>query len=269
MKREILAFFLTLLAGLATGIGSFIALSVKKNSKWFLTISLGFSAGVMIYASMIEIFWKGKTSLVEMVGQKNGSLATVTAFFGGMLVIWIIDKLIPCPDNNRLDSINNIEEEEKKISEQSNSLFRMGIFTALAMAIHNFPEGLATFMSGLQGVTMALPITVAIALHNIPEGIAVAVPIYFATGNKKKAFIYSFLSGLTEPLGAIIGYLILKPFINGAIMGVVFASVAGIMVFISLDELLPSAWKYGTHKLSMIGLISGMIVMAISLCLFL
>ena len=145
----------------------------------------------------------------------------------------------------------------------------MGLFTALAIGIHNFPEGLATFIAALQEPSIAIPIAVAIALHNVPEGIAVSVPIYYATGSKKKAFLYSFLSGLSEPLGAIIGYLILRPFLNDTIMGIIFGMVAGIMIYISLDELLPSAREYGEHHLSIYGLVAGMILMAVSLLLFL
>ncbi|MDZ4197479.1 MAG: zinc transporter ZupT, partial [Candidatus Izemoplasmatales bacterium] len=151
----------------------------------------------------------------------------------------------------------------------SDKLMRMGVFTAIAIMIHNFPEGLATFITALQEPTLAIPIAVAIAIHNIPEGIAVSVPIYYATGSKKKAFMYSFLSGLSEPVGALIGYLILMPLMSDVLLGVVFAGVAGIMVFISLDELLPSAREYGEHHLSIYGLVAGMAVMAISILLFL
>ena len=145
----------------------------------------------------------------------------------------------------------------------------MGLFAALAIAIHNFPEGLAAFASALTDIKLGIPIAIAIAIHNIPEGIAVSVPIYYATGNRKKAFMYSFLSGLAEPVGALIGYLILFSFFNDVVFGILFASVAGIMVFISLDELLPSAERYGKHHLSIYGLVAGMVVMAVSLLIFL
>ena len=161
------------------------------------------------------------------------------------------------------------EGMEKSQNDSNNKLLRMGLFTALAITIHNFPEGLATFMSALYEPTLAIPIAVAIAIHNIPEGIAVSVPVYYATGDKKKAFFYSFLSGLSEPVGAIVGYLLLRPYINELVFGILFAGVAGIMVFISLDELLPSAREYGEHHLSIYGLIAGMAVMAVSLLLFL
>ena len=261
----LLAFSLTAIAGLSTGIGSAIAFFSKKTNTKFLSISLGFSAGVMIYVSMVEIFVKAQDSLQSALGEKMGAFLTVVAFFAGMLIIGIIDKLIPQKDNP-----HEIKIVEPNISIQPNNdkLMRTGIFTALAIAIHNFPEGLATFVSALQEPSLAIPIVAAIAIHNIPEGIAVSVPIYYATGNKKKAFLYSFASGLSELVGAVFGYLILLPFINDIVYGLLFASVAGIMVFISLDELLPSAREYGEHHLSIYGLVGGMIVIAISLLLF-
>lgn len=262
----LLAFGLTLIAGLSTGIGSAIAFFAKKTNTKFLAISLGFSAGVMIYVSMIEIFVKAQDSLVSELGLKAGSWATVASFFGGMLLIAIIDKVIPNEENPH--HLHNVEElKESKVQIEDN-LMRTGIFTALAVGIHNFPEGLATFISALQEPSIAIPITVAIAIHNIPEGISISAPIYYATGDRKKAFKYSFLSGLAEPIGALIGYLILMPFLNDMVFGIVFGVVAGIMVYISLDELLPSAQKYGDHHLSIGGLISGMAVMAVSLLLF-
>ena len=144
----------------------------------------------------------------------------------------------------------------------------MGLFSALAIGIHNFPEGLATFMGALQDPTLGISIAAAIAIHNIPEGIAVSVPVYYATKSKKKAFVLSFTSGLAEPVGAIIGYFILMNIFSEAVFGVVFASVAGIMVYISLDELLPTAEKYGEHHIAIYGLIAGMMVMAVSLVMF-
>ena len=159
--------------------------------------------------------------------------------------------------------------EEAEEGRQTGGLMRVGLLTALAIAIHNFPEGLATFVSALQSPSVAIPIVAAIAIHNIPEGIAVSVPIYQATGSRRKAFCYSFLSGLAEPLGALLGWLVLRPFMNDTVLGILFAGVAGIMVFISFDELLPAAREYGEHHLSLYGLIAGMAVMAVSLLLFL
>ncbi|HBG5206728.1 TPA: zinc transporter ZupT [Clostridioides difficile] len=266
MNNVIFAFLITLLAGLSTGIGSCIAFFAKKTNTKFLSISLGFSAGVMIYVSMIEIFPKAQDALTKSMGERLGSWSTVIAFFIGMAIIAVIDKLIPQEENpHEIKKMENIEEKNIK---KNKSLLRTGIFTAMAIAIHNFPEGLATFISALDDVTIAIPIAIAIAIHNIPEGISVSVPVYYATGDKKKAFYYSFLSGMSEPLGAIIGYVLLRNFLNDITLGIVFAIVGGIMVFISLDELLPSAREYGEHHLSIYGLIAGMGVMAISLLLF-
>ncbi|MCC0631915.1 zinc transporter ZupT [Clostridioides sp. ZZV15-6388] len=266
MSNIMFAFLITLFAGLSTGIGSCIAFFAKKTNTKFLSVSLGFSAGVMIYVSMVEIFPKAQDALTKSMGEKLGSWSTVIAFFAGMAIIAIIDKLIPQEENPH--EIKKMENVDEKNIQKNKSLLRTGIFTAMAIAIHNFPEGLATFISALDDATIAIPIAIAIAIHNIPEGISVSVPVYYATGDKKKAFYYSFLSGMSEPLGAIIGYVLLRNFLNDTTLGIVFAIVGGIMVFISLDELLPSAREYGEHHLSIYGLIAGMIVMAISLLLF-
>lgn len=259
------AFFLTLLAGLSTGIGSCIAFLSRHTNQKFLSVSLGFSAGVMIYVSFVEIFSKARESLVNFLSMRAGSWVTVVSFFGGMAVIALIDRLLPSEQNPH--EVKSVEEAHG--TPHPSKLLRMGVFTALAIAIHNFPEGLASFVSALQAPEVALPVVAAIAIHNIPEGIAVSVPIYQATGSRKKAFTYSFLSGLAEPLGALLGWLILLPIMNDLVFGIIFAGVAGIMVFISVDELLPAAREYGEHHLSLYGLISGMIVMAVSLLLFL
>lgn len=260
------AFALTLFAGLSTGIGSALSLLTKKTNTKFLSLALGFSAGVMIYVSFVEIFVKAKDSLVSELGEVKGTWATVGAFFFGILIIALIDKLIPETENPH--EVHTVEEMDGKSESHKKNLMRMGVFTALAVGIHNFPEGLATFTAALTDPNLGIPIAVAIAIHNIPEGIAVAVPVFYATGSRKKAFKLSLLSGLSEPIGALIGYLLLYQFFNDIMFGIIFASVAGIMVYISLDELLPSAREYGEHHLSIYGLIAGMAVMAVSLLLF-
>lgn len=271
MENVSLAFLLTLLAGLSTGIGSMIAFFVKKTNEKFLSFSLGFSAGVMIYVSFVEIFTKAQETLVLDLGERQGMIFTVLSFFGGMLLIAIIDKFVPSfenpheyPEQETIDDIQYIEENGG-FHQGASSLYRMGIFSALAIAIHNFPEGFATFMSAIQDPQLGISIAIAIAIHNIPEGIAVSVPIYYATGNRKKAFLLSLLSGVSEPVGAIIAYFLLSSVMNNILFGVVFAGVAGIMVFISIDELLPTAERYGEHHTVIYGVILGMIVMAISL----
>ncbi|WP_163529948.1 zinc transporter ZupT [Halobacillus ihumii] len=267
MDELLLAFGLTLMAGLATGIGSVLAFFTSTTNTRFLSVALGFSAGVMIYVSMVEIFFKAKESLVGSIGVQAGSWVTVASFFGGMLVIAIIDKAIPKQGNPH--EPKNVEDMSKPRADVKNQqLLKMGTFTALAIAIHNFPEGIATFTSALQDPSLGIAIAIAIAIHNIPEGIAVSVPIYYATGDRKKAFKLSFLSGLSEPVGAIAAYLILMPFLSDTLFGILFAGVAGIMVFISLDELLPASRQYGEAHLSIYGVVGGMAVMAVSLLLF-
>lgn len=264
-ENILFAFGLTVFAGLATGIGSIMAFLSKKFNPKFLAGSLGFSAGVMIYVSFVEILVKAKDSLIEAHGIKTGNIYAVIAFFVGIALIALIDKLIPSFENPH--EIKNIDVKNLN-PDNSKKLLRMGMFSALAIAIHNFPEGLATFMSALTDPTLGVSIAVAIAIHNIPEGIAVSVPIYYATKNRKKAFGLSFLSGLAEPVGALLGYFILRSVFNDSTFGLIFAGVAGIMVYISLDELLPTAEEYGEHHVAIGGLISGMVVMAISLLLF-
>ena len=263
-SRLLFALGLTVFAGLATGIGSVLAFYTKQTNKKFLSGALGFSAGVMIYVSMIEIFVKARESLSVIYGPTMGYWVTTIAFFGGIALIGLIDKFVPDAENPH--EIRDVKELKKEQVEDP-ALLRMGMFSALAIAIHNFPEGLATFISAVEDPALGISIAIAIAIHNIPEGIAVSVPIFFATGDRKKAFLYSFLSGLSEPVGALVGYFFLMRFFNEAMFGVVFAGVAGIMVYISLDELLPAAQKYGKHHIAIYGLISGMGVMAVSLLL--
>ncbi len=265
-----MAFGLTAFAGLATGVGSALAFFAKKTNTKFLALSLGFSAGVMIYVSFVEILVKARIYLVASLGAGPGAWATALSFFGGIGVIALIDQFVPSFENPH--EIHRVEEMKCRLepcNTDNGKLYRMGIFTALAIGIHNFPEGLATFTAALTDPSLGIAIAVAIAIHNVPEGIAVSVPIYYATGSRKKAFYYSFLSGLAEPVGALVGFGLLMPFLNDVVFGVLFAGVAGIMVFISLDELLPTAEEYGEHHLCIYGLVAGMAVMALSLLLFL
>lgn len=260
------AFGLTLFAGLSTGFGSALAFFAKKTNTRFLSVSLGFSAGVMLYVSFVEIIVKAREALSAAQGEIAGAWLTAASFFGGIFIIAAIDKMVPSFGNPH--EVYFVEDDKNKKPEKE-KLLRMGMFTALAIAIHNFPEGLATFTAALKEPALGISIAVAIAIHNIPEGVAVSVPIYYSTGDKKKAFIYSFVSGLAEPVGALIGYLLLMRYFSDTVFGILFAAVAGVMVFISLDELLPTAREYGEPHLSLYGLIAGMMVMALSLLAFL
>ena len=337
-----IAFGLTLFAGLATGIGSVIAFMAKQTNHRFLSISTGFSAGVMLYVSFVEIFQKGAASLTQAYGPVQGVWLNVGFFFLGILVVGLIDNFIPEKENpheqpspSALAPLHSGHPKTPQMSKEK--LLRMGLFTAFAIALHNFPEGLATFLAALEnpavGVAIAIAIAlhnipeglavgvafgayaagidgaslgaavalaigiglqnfpeglatflaalenpavgvalaIAIALHNIPEGISVSVPLFYATGSRAKAFTYSFLSGLAEPVGAVIAYFGLRWMMGGEIpsqvMGACFAAVAGIMVYISLDELLPTSRAYGKGHDSLLGLVAGMGVMALSLLL--
>jgi ZIP family zinc transporter len=288
------AFGLTAFAGLATGIGSAIAFAASRTNYRFLSVSTGFSAGVMLYVSFVEILSKGGHALTEAYGETWGAWVNVASFFGGILLIGLIDNLIPSAENPH-ETHSEMETAPLHDAQapypnfttidrspapgfhdhvHSHKLMRMGLFTALAIGIHNFPEGLATFLAALQNPALGTAIAVAIALHNIPEGISVSVPIFYATGNRKKAFFYSLLSGLAEPVGAALAFVILSLFTGGRlgvvppqVMGTLFGGVAGIMVYISLDELLPTSRAYGKGHDSLLGLIGGMVVMAVSLLL--
>lgn len=286
VSPAIFAFFLTLLAGLATGIGSALAFFAKRTNAAFLATSLGFSAGVMIYVSFVEIIPNAREAIMAEHSDTSATWIVTAAFFAGVAVIALLDRFVPEAANpHEYHELQDFESSiihpssvrpdvEKSGGKAKNlsrdpHLMRVGVVTALALAIHNFPEGFATFLSGLQAPELAIPVAVAIAIHNIPEGIAVSVPIYYATGSRKKGFWLSFASGFSEPLGALIGWAVLSQFLNDTIFGIVFAAVAGVMVFISLDELLPTAEKYGEHHHAIYGLIAGMAVMALSLLLFL
>lgn len=263
MNTILLAFLLTFLAGISTSIGSALAFFTKKTNTKFLAVSLGFSAGVMIYVSFVEIFVQARATLALDYGDKTAYIYTVLAFFAGILLMALIDKLVPSYENPH--ELRDVEEMTKR---PHHPLLRIGLFSAFAIGIHNFPEGLVTFTSAIKDPHLGFSIAIAIAIHNIPEGIAISVPIYHATGSKKKAFFYSSISGMAEPLGAVLGYFLLAQFCSNLMFGLLFATVAGIMVYISLDELLPSAQKYGEHHLSIFGLIGGMGLMAISLLMF-
>lgn len=272
------ALLLTLVAGLATGVGGAIIMFVKKFSPKILSASLGFSAGVMIFISLVELFPESRHSLSLLFGEKLGMLYTLLAFFGGMGLIALIDHLVPSYENPHEVNQLTIEVHNNAVgldnslpdsfpaptpgkSEESKKLLRLGLLSSIVIAVHNFPEGLATFVTAMEEPSLGLSIALAIALHNIPEGIAVAIPIYYATKKRGKAVWNATLSGLAEPLGGIIGFLLLSRLLSDSFLGIILASVAGIMVYISLDELLPTAENYGAHHIAIIGVITGMAFM--------
>lgn len=287
----IIALLLTLFAGMATGIGGAIIMFVKKFSPKYLCATLGFSAGVMILISLVELFQEAREVLSLEFGDKLGLLYTLLSFFGGMAIIALIDNFVPKENNPHEVNSMTIQVHEEAVGERkailsfgeeapaagkgnsvpdnkSGKLLRLGILSSLVIAVHNFPEGLATFISAIENPELGASIAFAIALHNLPEGIAVAIPIYYATHKRGKAVGYATLSGIAEPLGGVLGYIVLRSILTPSLLACVLALVAGIMVYISLDELLPTAENYGEHHVAIIGVISGMVFMSFGLLLF-
>ena len=259
------AFGLTLFAGLSTGIGAAIVFFFKRIDNRMIAGSLGFSGGVMIYISFVEILPIG----LEDLGYQG--FPGFMAFILGFMITMLIDRLIPeerNPHEARKDSdIRMIKSGRKNKDMAKARIRRMSLITAGVIAFHNFPEGMATMAAGLKDISLGIPIAIAIAIHNIPEGISVSVPFYAATGDKKKGFYLSVLSGLAEPVGAAIGFVLLFPIMSDAVLTVVFTAVGGIMVYISLDEILPMAREHGHGHTVLVGLLLGFVVMGISLIL--
>jgi ZIP family zinc transporter len=243
------ALLLSALAGFSTVIGSFLGIAIRKPGPRFIALSLGFSAGVMILVAFVELLQSGINTI--------GFSAAHISFFAGLLIMFLVDAVIP----HDYMAEHNLPEWEYK----NMNLARTGFFIAVGIAIHNFPEGLAVFAGSLHNIRTGIAIAIAIALHNIPEGLVVSVPVYSATGSRRKAFFWSFLSGMAEPMGAGIAALFLIPFLNQTTLGFILSAVAGIMVFISVDELVPASRACGHEHLSIVGFIAGMMVMAISL----
>lgn len=250
MDAVMYAFVLTLIAGVSTGLGAVCVFLFNRKYLTFLAVALAFSAGVMMYVSMIEIWDAGKGCFENAVGITRCNTFTAATFFVGIVIIALINKWLP-----------SVEEGGE------NRLSKAGMFVACSIAIHNFPEGLATFMSALKEPAMGVVMCVAIAVHNIPEGIATAVPIYYSGKGRVRAFVISLLSGLTEPVGAVIGYVFLKRYLNDFVFGAVFAMISGIMVYVAIKELLPMAYEYDKREMTAKSFVIGMAVMALSLIL--
>lgn len=253
-----IALLMSLFAGLATVIGGCFTFFIKRDNIKALSIGLGFSAGVMIFLSFTDIL-QGAREMLSKYFPNNADWLVFLGFFSGVAIAVLIDYFIP----------DHIEEDlftaQENCTHRSHRIKRAGILTAIAIAIHNFPEGMATFFVTTQDLTMGVSVAIAIALHNIPEGIAVALPIYHATGKKRLAIGYSFLSGISEPIGALIGLFILQYFLPQLAVGFLFAAVAGIMIYISFDTLLPLSRDYGDGHYSVFGIMSGIFFIWISL----
>lgn len=251
--NAMVALILSFMAGISTIVGAIIVFLSKGKNEKTVTFALGFSAGVMICVSFTDLFPYAETTLVNYYGKFYGVILTMFYMLMGMIFAMLIDKFIPHETHTARSS------NDKNIK-----LYRVGIVTMIAITLHNFPEGIATFMSSYQNVTLGTSIALAIAMHNIPEGIAVAMPIYYSTGDRAKAFRYTLYSGLSEPFGAVMAYFILKPFINEFLLGLIFAFVMGIMLYISFEELIPSSREYGHYNLSLYSIFAGICLMPIT-----
>ena len=268
------AFALSAFAGLSTGIGGLFVLRKEAVEQKYLSFSLGLSAGVMIYISFMEMLVNSFNSLSKLYGEKTGGWYSLLAFFGGIAFIALIDHFIPEEDNpHEMHGLEQMGEEGALTLEPGSSMpldkasmLRTGLLSTLAIGIHNFPEGIASFMSALADPALGVSIAIAIAIHNIPEGISLAIPIKYATGSSKKAIVAAFLSGLAEPLGALIGFFLLRPYLSESLLAITFGVVAGIMIYISLDELLPAAQRMKEHHHhAMGGVVLGLFLMALTL----
>jgi len=261
-ENIVVALAVTLAAGLATALGSLMVLFSRRPSPRLLAFGLAFAGGAMVYVSLSEILNKAIASFTLAYGERAGFGYGTLAFLLGMVTIVLIDHLVPNPHES-------LDKQDPAFRDDNRAYIkRVGLLTAVAITAHNFPEGLATFFATLESPSVGMPLAFAIAIHNIPEGIAIAVPVYFATQSKFYAFAASLLSGLAEPVGAAIGYVLLSGSLSHATFGWVFGLIAGVMVFLALDELLPAAKRYAQGHETVYGLVAGMATLAISLVLF-
>lgn len=257
-SQVLIAFGVCMAAGLATMLGTISIFRANLSNPRFLALGLAFAGGAMVYVSLVEIFWKSHNSFLEIFHDQGAYLAATLAFFLGVIVLVIIDRVIPNPHNE-------LNEPKTKNKEQ---LKRVGLLAAIAITVHNFPEGMATFFATLEDPVVGISLAVAIAVHNIPEGISIAIPVFYATGDKKITFLACLMSAAAEPIGALIGYLILAPFLSPFVFGALFGMIGGVMVFLSLDELLPAAKRYAQGHDAVYGVVAGMSIIAMSLVLF-
>lgn len=259
-----IAFSLTMLAGLTTAIGGIIAFVTKKDNLKTLSLGLGFSAGVMIFISFMDIL-PGAKDLLKINFPHSFEWLVFAGFIGGLIISIAIDYFLP--DHVDTKELLNPDAPEEEDGYKHYKLKRAGLMTAIAICVHNFPEGMATFLTTTQNITLGVSVALAIAIHNIPEGIAVALPIYHVTGKKRYAMLYAALSGITEPIGALVGMFVFGLFLPHVMVGILMAGVAGIMTYISFDTLLPLAKEYGNWHLSIVGIMSGILFIWLSLIL--
>lgn len=261
------AFIVTALAGLSTTIGGYLATHPRMVNRGVLAISLAFAAGAMVYLSFVQIIPLGTEWLEQSIGD-SAFAAVMAMFFVGMAVVGVIDRLLPHGFNP-----SHVEGRESDLSagdkHDNRRLMRSGVLVALVLGLHNFPEGASTFIASYQDVGVGITLAVAIAIHNIPEGLAVAAPVYAATKNRKKAVGWATVSGIAEPIGGLFAAIMISFFVPSELFGLLFGLVAGMMVFLSFDELLPAAQRYASKPHHVVyGVAAGMAVVSLSLILF-
>lgn len=259
----IFAFFFTLLAGLSTGVGGLIAFTPFAKKDYFLAFGLGLAAGAMLFISFFELLFGALDFLKDEIGLSSAFAHVTLYFLGGLLIITVVTSLGELLLNKKglkKAQLSNISSDKQDIK-KSKKLYRSGIVTAIALAVHNLPEGLVTFLATIQDVQLGIGIAIAIAIHNIPEGMAVSLPIYRATGNKRKAIFITIIAGLSEPFGAIIAYFLFFQDITEEAMEIVNVFLATIMIYVSLFEILPTAFQLDHPQYVKWGLMFGMAVM--------
>lgn len=259
-NNVVMAFLVCIAAAASTLIGGLSIFTSKKSNTRLLSFGLAFAGGAMVYISLVEIFWKSFSDFSKIYSENEAYNYATLAFFGGVFLVALVDKLIPNPHNP-------LEDEKSEEGDKAH-IKRVGLMAALAITAHNIPEGMATFFATLEDPNVGMSLAFAIAVHNIPEGISIAVPVYCATGDKKYTFTACLISAVAEPIGAALGYIVLAPFLSPAIFATVFGVIAGIMVFLAMDELLPTAKRYSKGHDTVYGMVSGMAVIALSLILF-
>jgi ZIP family zinc transporter len=272
----LIALSITVGAGIATVFGSFLVIFARHTNTRLLAFGLAFAGGAMVYVSLVEIFFKAQIAFAGSLPDKQAYAWATFWFFVGVMLLVVIDRFVPNPhasmDSDQVREAGDLDAPHAGLTmvdrQREQLLRRVGLMSALAITAHNLPEGLATFFATLESPSVGLPLALAIAIHNIPEGVSIAVPVFYATGSKKKAVLASLLSGMAEPVGALVGYLILAPFLSDAVFGAVFGLIAGAMVYLALDELLPAARAYAKGHETVYGMVIGMAAIAASLVLF-
>ncbi|MDE6195818.1 MAG: zinc transporter ZupT [Erysipelotrichaceae bacterium] len=244
MSQEFFALLMAAGAGLSTVLGSFIIFSKKTQSNKVISFALAFAAGAMVSVSLIEFYPESVRLFEEGLDVKNGTVFTIISLTFGVIIAYAIDRFVPHDDTQ--------SQEHKHVN-----LMHVGFVSMVAMLLHNFPEGIATYMSAYSDATLGISVAIAIGMHNIPEGITVALPVFIATKSKRKAIWYTFLSGVSEPIGALLAFTLLRPFLNDVLLATVFGIVGGIMIYISLEELYPSSREYGYTKMALLALFLG------------